>query len=147
MNSTTTPPLLWSNGSNFLRFLLIYQTTLVTYLALPVSLIGIASSVTMSVADAVFLLASLLYLQIMRLCGACCRRIAYLLPPSNFSEHSKLRDVSSNGGSCCSVLSVGHEEVPETPLQQIQGSKSSASRDSSIYHPNATSSPRERLRF
>ncbi|VDM33058.1 unnamed protein product [Hydatigera taeniaeformis] len=114
MNSTAPSPLLsklrqcldfqlWSKGPNFRRVLIIYQTTLVTYLGLPVSLIGIATSVvslvlfsrdnltpqttrrlllTMSVADAVFLLSSLLYLQTMNLCGGGCRRISYLLPVS-----------------------------------------------------------------
>lgn len=114
MNCTTTSPLvsklrqcldfqLWFDGPNFRRVLVIYQTTLVTYLGLPVSLIGIVTSVvslilfsrdhltphttrhlllTMSVADAVFLLSSLLYLQAMNLCGEICRQIAYLLPVS-----------------------------------------------------------------
>ncbi|KAL5960418.1 Somatostatin receptor type 5 [Taenia solium] len=36
----------------------------------------------MSIADAVFLLSSLLYLQTMNFCGRSCRRIAYLLPVS-----------------------------------------------------------------
>ncbi|KAL5106897.1 hypothetical protein TcWFU_005995 [Taenia crassiceps] len=114
MNSTTTSPLvsnlrqcldfqLWFNGPNFKRVLVIYQTTLITYLGLPISLVGIVTSVvslflfsrdhltphttrhlllTMSVADAVFLLASLLYLQTINLCGRSCRQIAYLLPVS-----------------------------------------------------------------
>ena len=80
---------------------MIYQTTTIIYVGLPVSLTGIAASatslvlfsrdsltaqtthrllLTMSSVDIAFLLTSLLYLQTMSLCGRRCHHIAYILP-------------------------------------------------------------------